>query len=500
MKNHFRIYAIAAIAMLAMACGKSPQSKVNDTVTTEDIALYDSVWQRPFSNANEIIALYDSIKSATADDEQGLHTLNQCHFVWNSGEYMFSCRGKNEDIYELPAHATALSFDNEVVSQFVATKKIGKFADHYFTLQAMKEGYSFNDSRDGVTATVFYEIRALNENDYNKLRTVFTSKNSTLHNEYLERLKFPLQNSGCTDGLKSIEPLIEENVADSPLKAEVLEMYKLFTRIMPGNPAPISVLKDTEGNEHTFEEFKGKVLVIDVWATWCHSCLEHMHKFTGMRYWFRRESDVCFVTISIDRSEDKEEWLNSIKKHNMQGMLNLFPDSEEQSQFESDFQISSVPRYIIIGKKGEIISAHAPTPGPEMASMIERARFAEFYTGPGTNFQDITLKEAIEKATAENKHIFIECHTDGCVPCKMMKDRVFPHDKMAEYLNREFVSISIGDESDEGARILEKFDVQMFPTYLILEPNGEPAGVIMQTETDIDAFINKIEEVKNSKQ
>ena len=111
-----------------------------------------------------------------------------------------------------------------------------------------------------------------------------------------------------------------------------------------------------------------------------------------------------------------------------------------------------------------------------------------------------TLKEAIEKATAENKHIFIECHTDGCVPCKMMKDRVFPHDKVAEYLNREFVSISIGDESDEGARILEKFDVQMFPTYLILEPNGEPAGVIMQTETDFDAFINKIEEVKNSKQ
>ena len=115
MKNHFRFYAIAAIAMLAMACGKSPQSKVNDTVTTEDIALYDSVWQRPFSNANEIIAQYDSIKSATADDEQGLHTLNQCHYVWNSGEYMFSCRGKNEDINELPKHATELSFDNDVV-------------------------------------------------------------------------------------------------------------------------------------------------------------------------------------------------------------------------------------------------------------------------------------------------------------------------------------------------------------------------------------------------
>jgi thiol-disulfide isomerase/thioredoxin len=499
MKNHFKFYAIAAIAMLAMACGKSSQSNVNDAVSAEDIALYDSIWQRPFNNAGEIIALYDSIKSVTTDKEQGLHTLNQCHFVWNSGEYMFKCRGKNEDIYELPQHATELSFDNKVVSQFAATKKIGKFVDHYFTLQAMKDGDSFNDSRDGVTATVFYEIRALNENDYNKLRTVFTSKNSALHNEYLERLKFPLQNSGCTNGLKSIEPLIEENVADSPLKTEVLELYEVFTRIMPGNPAPLSTLKDAEGKEYTFADFKGKVLVIDVWATWCHSCLANMHKFAGMRQWFMKEGDVCFITVSIDRSEDKEVWMEALKKHNMQGMLNLFPDCEVQSQFETDFCISGVPRYIIIGKKGEIVSAHAPTPGPEMASMIERARFAEFYTGPGTNFQDITLEEAIAKATQENKHIFIECHTDGCVPCKMMKDKVFPHDKMAEYLNKEFINISVDNESGDGPLIMEKYDVQMFPTYIILKPNGELCDIIMSTETDIDLFIEKIEEVKNKK-
>ncbi len=497
MKYYFRFLAITLVAFMATTCGTSQNS--NESVEAQDIALYDSIWLRKFDNAAEITALYDSIKQTIAEDKKGVHTLNQCHFVWNSGEYMFSCRGKNEDIYRLPEHATELSFDNNVVSQFAATKKIGKFADHYFTLQAMKKGDSFNESRDGVTATVFYEIRALNENDYNKLRTVFTSKNSALHNEYLERLKFPLQNSGCTDGLKSIEPLIEANVADSPLKAEVLELYKLFTRIMPGNPAPLSTLKDAEGKEYTFADFKDKVLVIDVWATWCHSCLANMHKFAGMRQWFSKEGDVCFITVSIDRSEDKEIWMEALKKHNMRGMLNLFPDCEAQSQFETDFMISGVPRYIIIGKKGEIVSAHAPAPGPEMAAMIERARFAEFYTGTGTNFQDITLEEAIAKATQENKHVFIECHTDGCVPCKMMKDKVFPHDKMAEYLNREFVSISVDNENGDGPQIMEKYDVQMFPTYIILKPNGELCDIIMSTETDIDLFIEKIEEVKNKK-
>ena len=500
MKLLFKIFVIAVASTFATACNSSKnEENTGNALPTEVIAQFDSLWQRQFNDAGSIIALYDSIKQATAEEEENLHTLNQCHFVWNSGEYMFSCRGKNSDIFELPKHSTKLSFDDGIISQFTSKRKIDKFADHYFTLQAMKKGSSFDEARDGITATVFYPIRALNDNDYNKLHTIFNSKNNELHNKYLERLKFPLNNSGCTDGLKSVQPLIEKNVADSELKREVLAMYELFTRIMPGNPAPLSTLKDTEGNEHTFADYKGKVLVIEVWATWCHSCLANIHRFLGMRHWFKGESDVCFAAISIDRSEDKALWIETIEKHKMQSLINLFPDCAEQSQFESDFQISSVPRYIIIGKQGEIVSAHAPTPGPEMAAMIETARFAEFYTGPGTDFQDITLEEAIVKATNEGKHIFIECHTQGCVPCKMMKDKVFAHKKCAEYLNKEFVSISVDNESSIGAQIIEKFGVQMYPTYIILEPDGELADIIMATETDIDLFIKNIEKIKNKK-
>lgn len=369
-------FAVALAASFAVTCGNA-KNAVYETVTAEETALLDSLWNRKFKDAKSIIALHDSIKQATAEEKKGMHTLNQCHYVWHSGEYMFSCRGNNEDIYELPVQSTELSFDNTVVAQFASTKKIGRFADHYFTLQAMKSGDSFNDSRDGVTATVFYPIRALNENDYYKLRAIFSSNNEALHNEYLKRLKFPLNNSGCTDGLKSIEPLIEKNVAESNLKREILEFYSIFSRMMPGEPAPLSTLKDTEGNEHTFAEFKGKVIVIDVWATWCSSCIANMPKFIALSNEYKGRNDISFITISIDRSEDKETWLENIERNSMQPLLNLFPDCEMQSQFESDFQISGVPRYIIIGKKGKIVSAHAPSPGPEMVKLIESALSAE---------------------------------------------------------------------------------------------------------------------------
>ena len=367
---------------VAEAPGKETENNhdTDNNTTTEKIdkvALIDSAWQKQLGDAKGIIALYDSIRLATPEDEQELHILNQCHYIWQCGEYMFSCRGKNRDIHELPRHRFDLSLDNDIVADFASKKKIGKFVDHYFTLLAMQQGHAFNEARDGVTATVFYPIRALNENDFDKLRAVFSCKNKAIHNEYLERLKFPLNNSGCSDGLKSIQPLIEQNVAESQLKQDVLELYKVFSRIMPGEPTPISTLKDTDGNEHTFAEFKGKVIIIDIWANWCSSCIANMPKFIALGNEYKDRDDICFITISIDRSEDKEMWLRAIEINDMQQMLNLFPDCDEQSQFETDFRISGVPRYIIIDKEGKIVAAHAPTPGPEMVKLIEGALSAE---------------------------------------------------------------------------------------------------------------------------
>ena len=503
MNQYFKIFATAVIAAIALSCNKKQENNGggnnDDGRIAAQLAQIDSTWQKQFDSAQEIITLYDSIRLATGEAENELQILNQCHYVWQSGEYMFRCRGKNSDIYELPKHSFVLSLDNSIVAEFAATHK-GKgkcFVDHYFTLQAMKEGHGFNESRDGVTATVFYNIRALNNNDYKKLHTIFSSRNDDLHKEYLERLKFPITSWGCTKELKDLQPIIEQNVADCKLKSEILALYDTFSRIMPGEPAPISVLKDTEGKEHTFAEFKGKVLVIDVWATWCPSCIENMRRFMGMRYRYSKANDVCFITVSIDRSEEKELWLKTIKEKRMQNMLNLFPDCAEQSQFETDFQIASVPRYIIIGKDGKIVSAHAPAPGHDMAEMIETARVAENYSGPGTTFLEISLEDAINKATAEGKHILIECHTQGCVPCKMNKDKVFAHNKCADYFNKNFVCISVDDEKGEGPEIVEKYDVQFYPTYIILEPNGDFDGITMATEIDVDLFIEEIEKIKN---
>lgn len=332
----------------------------------------DSLWNgRTFGTAHEIITLYDSIEQHI-ENNSTLQTKNLCHYVWNSGEYMLKCRGKNNDIVQLPQHISRLSFDDRDVEQFMVERDTARFADHYFMLQAMKRGDSFDNSRDGLTITVFFKARAINDNDYRKLHEVFSSSNAPLHEAYLRKLIFLFHNSGCTQQLCEIKPLIEKNVAESPIKARILSQYEEYEPLMPGSPAPTPTLKDKDNKEYTFAQFRGKILVIDVWATWCSSCLHKMPTFLQLREEFKDNDNVDFITVSIDRSNARNSWLKAIIKNNMQGITNLFPDCPVQSQFESEYKISGVPRYIVIDKNGDLVNAYAPSPGEGLKEIIEK--------------------------------------------------------------------------------------------------------------------------------
>lgn len=353
-----RLLFVAVLpVILATGCTEPPQ--------------VDALWQqkKEFTTAREIVDIYKEIESKTGGDSL-LQIKNLCHMIWHSGEYIIKCKGKNADIDILPEHISELPLGNDSVKAFLQKVKAEKFADHYFMLRAMKRGEEFDAARDGLTITVFFPIRAINDNDYDKLRQVFSSDNEILHEVYLEKMKFPFQNSGCSAGFEAIRPLIEQNVAESPLKKEILDLYDYYSTVMPGRKAPDCILKDINGKQHSLKEFCGKILVIDVWATWCSSCLKKMPDFMKLREEFKHNPDVMFITVSIDRKKDTDKWKAAIKRRGMSGMLNLIPDTDEASQFECDFRIVGVPRYIIIDRDGDIVTAYAPPAGPYMKDII----------------------------------------------------------------------------------------------------------------------------------
>ena len=114
----------------------------------------------------------------------------------------------------------------------------------------------------------------------------------------------------------------------------------------------------------------------------------------------------------------------------------------------------------------------------------------------GTIFYDLTLEQALEKAKAENKFVLINFHTKTCGPCKKMEKTVFPNPICGEFVNKHFVPIMIdGEDGGTGQEIAKKYDIFIFPTYLILLPDGFKEGEIAGAEFNVNIFLDMLKSI-----
>ena len=91
----------------------------------------------------------------------------------------------------------------------------------------------------------------------------------------------------------------------------------------------------------------------------------------------------------------------------------------------------------------------------------------------GIEFQPLSLKEALEKAKLENKHVFIDVYADWCGPCKYLAKEIFPDQTLGEFMNQHFVSIQLDGEQGDGLRLMREFELTAYPTMLFLSPSME---------------------------
>ncbi len=90
----------------------------------------------------------------------------------------------------------------------------------------------------------------------------------------------------------------------------------------------------------------------------------------------------------------------------------------------------------------------------------------------GTNFEDLTLEEALEKASIEGKRVFVDCYTLSCRPCIFIIEHIFPKKEVGDYFNKYFISLKKNMTEGEGIEIREKYNIMILPTFLIFEPDG----------------------------
>jgi len=89
------------------------------------------------------------------------------------------------------------------------------------------------------------------------------------------------------------------------------------------------------------------------------------------------------------------------------------------------------------------------------------------------DFEKGTFKEALAKAEAEDKLIFMDAYAVWCGPCKMMDREVFANAEVGDFYNEHFVNVKMDMEKGEGVVLAERYGVQAYPSLLFLNSQGE---------------------------
>jgi thiol-disulfide isomerase/thioredoxin len=115
-------------------------------------------------------------------------------------------------------------------------------------------------------------------------------------------------------------------------------------------------------------DLKGKVVLIDVWATWCAPCKVEIPHLKKMEEEFKGK-DVAFVSISVDVEKDKEKWRMMVEKDQLGG-TQLY--AKGWSEITKYYDITGIPRFMVFDKEGKIVSPDSPRPSqPELKVMLE---------------------------------------------------------------------------------------------------------------------------------
>lgn len=127
-----------------------------------------------------------------------------------------------------------------------------------------------------------------------------------------------------------------------------------------GTQVPSAVLKDANGKRRNLSEFKGKVIYLNIWASWCGGCLA---SFPRQEWLLKRmkvlQSDTAVVFVNINIDETESIWKSALKKYKPAG-INWF--SKDSLLYEK-WGIAALPAHIFIDKSGLVLAKKVMEPG-----------------------------------------------------------------------------------------------------------------------------------------
>lgn len=311
-----------------------PGDRINLTIDTE---LYDETIKYEGSVASSYLA--------------NKYLLNEDADFYGEDYYLSSPEEYKDKLDEFK-NTLVTELDNINDSNFVKNeiKTIEKSLDYYIKRQGGLSDYSIDVRRyimeKGKVEKEFvfyYAVDTMNVIEFDELLS-----------EYSSTLKKLLNKVEDKDYITSANERIKTTT-------DMWRERKLAIENMPkeGDPAIDFTCMDKDGNEFSLSSYKGTLVYVDVWATWCGPCIAETPYLQKLEKEYHGKK-ITFLSVSVD--DDKDAWLNYLNENELGG-VQLWADG--WSKITKDYAIFGIPRFMLFSSDGNVISTDAPRPSSD---------------------------------------------------------------------------------------------------------------------------------------
>ena len=122
-------------------------------------------------------------------------------------------------------------------------------------------------------------------------------------------------------------------------------------KLQPGQQAPEFTLHDLDGQPVSLSQFKGQVVLIDFWASWCGPCITNLPDLRRLK---KETADlpVVFLNLSLDR--DEAAWREAIDKYEIKG-VHVRAEGGWDADVADSYQVRAIPSYYLVDSQGVIV-------------------------------------------------------------------------------------------------------------------------------------------------
>lgn len=266
-----------------------------------------------------------------------------------TGRYVFSDGNEYTVVYLKNGFDLKMKMDSKMFDESIVYSGKGADENNFLAQNSMFEEKTDIGSLLVSSEPVFFEgLDKKKTDDLNRLKS-----------KKLDPIFVALQSKSIDDNYNEVVKYYKKNYEANLAKSK-----------MNNKPSAGFDYENQKGGKTSLESLKGKYVYIDVWATWCGPCRAEIPSLKKIEEKYH-DKNIAFVSISVDVDKDHEKWKTFVADKELGG-IQLYADKNWKSDFIMSYGINSIPRFILIDPKGNIVKSDAARPSdPKLQDLLD---------------------------------------------------------------------------------------------------------------------------------